>query len=43
MMAQTAAALIAYSLKEETFNKIVYLMNIESSKFKQTFWWHKGK
>tara|TARA_B000000557_G_scaffold230278_1_gene202946 strand:+ start:89 stop:556 length:468 start_codon:yes stop_codon:yes gene_type:complete len=35
MMAQTAAALIAYSLKEETFNKIVYLMNIESSKFRK--------
>ena len=34
MMAQTAAALIAYSLKSETFNKIVYLMNIESSKFR---------
>ena len=28
MMAQTAAALIAYSIKEETFDKIVYLMNI---------------
>ena len=27
MMAQTAAALIAYSLKSETFDKIVYLMN----------------
>ena len=34
MMAQTAAALIAYSLKSETFNKIVYLMNVESSKFR---------
>ena len=34
MMAQTAAALIAYSLKSETFDKIVYLMNIESSKFR---------
>jgi len=32
MMAQTAAALIAYSLKSETFDKIVYLMNDESSK-----------
>tara|TARA_Y100000591_G_C21630114_1_gene592347 strand:- start:244 stop:699 length:456 start_codon:yes stop_codon:yes gene_type:complete len=34
MMAQTAAALIAYSLKKETFDKIVYLMNIENSKFR---------
>ena len=34
MMAQTAAALIAFSLKTETFDKIVYLMNIESSKFR---------
>ena len=34
MMAQTAAALIAYSLKAETFDKIVYLMNVESSKFR---------
>ena len=34
MMAQTAAALIAFSLKSETFNKIVYLMNVESSKFR---------
>ena len=34
MMAQTAAALIAYSLKSETFDKIVYLMNVESSKFR---------
>ena len=33
MMAQTAAALIAFSLREETFNKIVYLMNLESSTF----------
>ena len=32
MMAQTAAALIAYSLKKETFDKIVYLMNVENSK-----------
>mgnify|MGYP001247934692 CR=1 FL=1 len=31
MMAQTAAALIAYSIREETFDKIVYLMNIEST------------
>ena len=35
MMAQTAAALIAYSIKEETFNKIVYLMNIEETKFRK--------
>ena len=35
MMAQTAAALIAYSLKSETFDKIVYLMNVESSKFRK--------
>ncbi len=35
MMAQTAAALIAYSLKSETFDKIVYLMNVESSKFRR--------
>tara|TARA_Y100000768_G_scaffold76454_2_gene54076 strand:- start:291 stop:746 length:456 start_codon:yes stop_codon:yes gene_type:complete len=34
MMAQTAAALIAYSLKTETFDKIVYLMNVESCKFR---------
>ena len=34
MMAQTAAALIAYSLKSETFDKVVYLMNVESSKFR---------
>ena len=32
MLAQTAAALIAYS-KEQTFNKIVYLMNVENTKF----------
>ena len=30
----TAAALIAYSLKSETFDKIVYLMNVESCKFR---------
>ena len=36
MMAQTAAALIAYSLKSETFDKIVYLMNVESSKFRKS-------
>ena len=35
MMAQTAAALIAYSIKEETFDKIVYLMNIENTKFRK--------
>ena len=35
MMAQTAAALIAYSFKEETFDKIVYLMNISDTKFRK--------
>ncbi len=35
MMAQTAAALIAYSIRDETFDKIVYLMNIESTKFRK--------
>ena len=35
MMAQTAAALIAFSLRDETFDKIVYLMNIENSKFRK--------
>ena len=35
MMAQTAAALIAYSIKEETFDKIVYLMNINNTKFRK--------
>ena len=35
MMAQTAAALIAYSIKEETFDKIVYLMNITDTKFRK--------
>ena len=35
MMAQTAAALIAYSIRDETFDKIVYLMNLESSKFRK--------
>lgn len=35
MMAQTAAALIAYSIREETFDKIVYLMNIEKTKFRK--------
>ena len=34
-MAQTAAALIAYSIKEETFDKIVYLMNIDNAKFRK--------
>ncbi len=35
MMAQTAAALIAYSIRDETFDKIVYLMNIETTKFRK--------
>ena len=35
MLAQTAAALIAFSLRDETFDKIVYLMNIENSKFRK--------
>tara|TARA_B100001093_G_scaffold367821_1_gene352728 strand:- start:1010 stop:1462 length:453 start_codon:yes stop_codon:yes gene_type:complete len=35
MMAQTAAALIAYSIKKETFDKIVYLMNIDNTKFRK--------
>ena len=35
MMAQTAAALIAYSIKDETFDKIVYLMNISEAKFRK--------
>lgn len=35
MMAQTAAALIAYSIRKETFNKIVYLMNIDNTKFRK--------
>ena len=34
MMAQTAAALIAYSIQEETADKIVYLMNVEKTKFR---------
>ena len=34
MMAQAGAALIAFSIKEETEDKIVYLMNIENSKFR---------
>ncbi len=35
MMAQTAAALIAYSKREETVDKIVYLMNIKNTKFRK--------
>ena len=35
MMAQTAAALIAFSIRNETFDKIVYLMNVESTKFRR--------
>ena len=35
MMAQTAAALIAFSIREETFDKIVYLMNIDNTKFRK--------
>ena len=35
MMAQTAAALIAFSIREQTFDKIVYLMNIENTKFRK--------
>ena len=35
MLAQTAAALIAFSIRNETYNKIVYLMNIENSKFRK--------
>lgn len=35
MLAQTAAALIAYSIREETFDKIVYLMNLEQAKFRK--------
>ena len=35
MMAQTAAALIAFSIKDETFDKIVYLMNISETKFRK--------
>ena len=34
MLAQTAAALIAF-VEDETFDKIVYLMNVESSKFRK--------
>lgn len=35
MMAQAGAALIAYSIKEDTSDKIVYLMNVEKSKFRK--------
>tara|TARA_B100001250_G_C19443206_1_gene632707 strand:+ start:101 stop:556 length:456 start_codon:yes stop_codon:yes gene_type:complete len=35
MMAQAGAALIAYSIKEKTTDKIVYLMNIEKTKFRK--------
>ena len=35
MLAQTAAALIAFSIRNETYDKIVYLMNIENSKFRK--------
>ena len=35
MMAQTAASLIAYSIQEETTDKIVYLMNVEKTKFRK--------
>ena len=34
-MAQTAASLIAFSIKDETFDKIVYLMNIDNTKFRK--------
>ena len=34
MLAQTAAALIAFSLRNETFDKIVYLMNVEKARFR---------
>ncbi len=34
MMAQAGAALIAYSIKDDTKDKIVYLMNVEKSKFR---------
>ena len=36
MMAQTAAALIAF-LKNETFNKIVYLMNVRIQNLENPF------
>ena len=35
MLAQTAAALIAFSIRDATYDKIVYLMNIENSKFRK--------
>ena len=35
MMAQAGAALIAYSIKEDTTDKIVYLMNVEKTKFRK--------
>ena len=35
MMAQAGAALIAYSIKEDTSDKIVYLMNVEKTKFRK--------
>ena len=35
MMAQAGAALIAYSIEEETSDKIVYLMNVEKTKFRK--------
>ena len=34
MLAQTAAALIAFSIRNETFDKIVYLMNVEKARFR---------
>ena len=35
MMAQAGAALIAYSIKDDTKDKIVYLMNISDTKFRK--------
>ncbi len=35
MMAQTAAALIAFSIQNETSDKIVYLMNLKNTKFRK--------
>tara|TARA_B100001029_G_C15031389_1_gene437197 strand:+ start:180 stop:635 length:456 start_codon:yes stop_codon:yes gene_type:complete len=35
MMAQAGAALIAYSIIEDTKDKIVYLMNVEKTKFRK--------
>ena len=40
MMAQTAASLIAYSIRDETFDKLVYLMNVESAKFRKPVFPH---